>query len=546
MSALRTTDASSWSSCHEMKIGLALSGGGFRAASFHLGVLKRLEELGVLPRVAVVSTVSGGAIVGAFYALRCATRGDGTPGSYSIRELIDELRPKLTRNLRGRALFGRPDHALRTAVSFAIPSVRRMPLVVDALDDLFYGGHRLSELPGWILINATNLRTGKAWKFLRDRAGDYLAGATDKTAEIRVAEAVGASAAYPVLVDPYPFRSRWQDLRADLLDEDRWQRPVGRSATDFSRWRRRYGKPSGEVTFPLVDGGVYDNEGLNGLRGAGVTHAILSNASPPEGDLARGGTLHTLEQAIDVMHARLGAVTRQVAHEMTHAVHPNEARGSLRNLAAAIRHAAQDAPEVGDRLISLASRVESAADVGWPPRGHQFSATAQVLLHSTAVARNESAQYEDALDVPVEERGLAEALVEEIARVRTDLDALEPDVFDLLLAQGYFVADSYLKTGIPHVVRDCSEGRDPASRALRPAWEWALKAIEHANAHPAHTASILRTAGRTAKLWGRCETNTLKVWLAMSAILAAAMLLGALAATYVVLSRWVPWPYWRP
>lgn len=510
-----------------LKIGLALSGGGFRAASFHLGVLKRLEELGVLPRVAVVSTVSGGAVVGALYALRCATRGDGTPGSYSIRELIDELRPKLTRNLRGRALFGRPDHALRTVVSFAIPSVRRMPLIVDALDDLLYGGHRLSELPPWILINATNLRTGKAWKFLRDRAGDYLAGATDKTAEIRVADAVGASAAYPVLVDPYPFRTRWEDLRADLLDEDRWQRPTARSPMDFSRWRKRYGKPSGAVTFPLVDGGVYDNEGLNGLRGASVTHAILSDASPPEGDLSRQSPLHALAQTVDVMHARLGATTRQLAHEITHGIHPNDARAALLTISEELETAAQGAPVIGETLAGLAERVRAAAAVGWPPRGHQFTATAQVLLHSSAVARNVSAQYEEPLDVPAEERGLQESLVEEISRVRTDLDALEPEVFDLLVAQGYFVADAYLKTAMPDVVRDCSE-HEPAARELRPAWDWALETIEKANAHPEHTSLLLRRAARRPKLWGRCERPALGVRLLISS------LAGAIAGIVIV------------
>jgi NTE family protein len=48
------------------RIALALSGGGFRASIFHLGVLKRLAELGWLPRVDALSTVSGGSIIGAF------------------------------------------------------------------------------------------------------------------------------------------------------------------------------------------------------------------------------------------------------------------------------------------------------------------------------------------------------------------------------------------------------------------------------------------------------------------------------------------------
>lgn len=48
------------------RVGLALSGGGFRAALFHAGVLEELEELQVQPRV--MSSVSGGSIIGAFYA----------------------------------------------------------------------------------------------------------------------------------------------------------------------------------------------------------------------------------------------------------------------------------------------------------------------------------------------------------------------------------------------------------------------------------------------------------------------------------------------
>ena len=233
--------------------------------------------------------------------------------------------------------------------------------------------------------------------------------------------------------------------------------------TDFSRWRKRYGKPSGEVTFPLVDGGVYDNEGLNGLRGASVTHAILSDASPPEGDLSHQSALHALAQTVDVMHARLGATTRQLAHEITHGIHPNDARAARLTISEELGRAAQGVPEIGETLARLAERVRASAAVGWPPRGHQFNATAQVLLHSSAVARNVSSKYEEPLDVPAEERGLQEPLVEEISRVRTDLDALEPEVFDLLVAQGYFVADAYLKTGVPDMVRECS-GHEPAAR----------------------------------------------------------------------------------
>src|SRR5437899_5096963 len=47
------------------KIGLALSGGGFRATLFHLGVVAAFRQLGRLKEVGVVSCVSGGSIIGA-------------------------------------------------------------------------------------------------------------------------------------------------------------------------------------------------------------------------------------------------------------------------------------------------------------------------------------------------------------------------------------------------------------------------------------------------------------------------------------------------
>ena len=52
-----------------MKIGLALSGGGYRAAAYHMGTLNALNKLGILSKVDVISSVSGGSIIAAYYAL---------------------------------------------------------------------------------------------------------------------------------------------------------------------------------------------------------------------------------------------------------------------------------------------------------------------------------------------------------------------------------------------------------------------------------------------------------------------------------------------
>src|SRR5438445_13233239 len=50
------------------QIALCLSGGGYRAALFHLGVIRRLNELGLLSRVNAISSVSGGSILSACLA----------------------------------------------------------------------------------------------------------------------------------------------------------------------------------------------------------------------------------------------------------------------------------------------------------------------------------------------------------------------------------------------------------------------------------------------------------------------------------------------
>lgn len=51
------------------KIGLALSGGGYRAAAYHIGTLRALDRLGILDNIDVISSVSGGSITSAYYAL---------------------------------------------------------------------------------------------------------------------------------------------------------------------------------------------------------------------------------------------------------------------------------------------------------------------------------------------------------------------------------------------------------------------------------------------------------------------------------------------
>src|SRR5438477_323991 len=63
------------------RIGLALSGGGFRASLYHLGLVRFLRDAGLLPRVTHVTSVSGGSVLAAHLALNW-DRYAGSPGEF--------------------------------------------------------------------------------------------------------------------------------------------------------------------------------------------------------------------------------------------------------------------------------------------------------------------------------------------------------------------------------------------------------------------------------------------------------------------------------
>jgi len=73
-------------------VGLAISGGGIRSATFGLGVLERLREIDLLRRVDYLSTVSGGGYIGAWLLgnVRRTRYWLGKPTSW--KESIDHLR----------------------------------------------------------------------------------------------------------------------------------------------------------------------------------------------------------------------------------------------------------------------------------------------------------------------------------------------------------------------------------------------------------------------------------------------------------------------
>src|SRR5438128_2694055 len=75
-------------------IALCLSGGGYRAMLFHLGALWRLNEFGLLRKLARVSSVSGGSITAAVLGLHWRKLGFGSNGTATrfIEEVVEPVR----------------------------------------------------------------------------------------------------------------------------------------------------------------------------------------------------------------------------------------------------------------------------------------------------------------------------------------------------------------------------------------------------------------------------------------------------------------------
>ena len=245
-------------------IGLALSGGGMRATVFHLGVLQRLAADGLLERVTFLSTVSGGSIaVSLVYALS----NWEWPSS---NDYIQQVLPEASRLLTSRSL--QRDYVTRRLTRPWLLPGGGAKLLSESLRSAFGIDAVVADLPTeprWV-INATTYETGKNWRFMPQRMGDYVLGYVAKP-NISVAEAVAASAAYPGLIGPLVLKTSdfaWSSYIDGALTPS--------LAPDFAKVH-------------LWDGGIYDNLGVEALFKPGggnyyrdeYTFLIVSDASAP-------------------------------------------------------------------------------------------------------------------------------------------------------------------------------------------------------------------------------------------------------------------------
>ena len=223
---------------------LCLSGGGYRAALFHLGALRRLNELGILAQVDTLTSVSGGAIFAAQLATHLTRQPDAWPAGGRRGRRLGGGSRSADAGLRGAATSGR---GLRFAASHPFRWFDRNA-AIEALAQRYAAGPapgRLDELPAQprFVFCASDMRFREQWVFdSAGRIGSRAAGSFSPSAEWTLARAVAASSCVPG-----PFRAmRVRDSVEDL-------REGAYTGSDRERLVR---------TIDLADGGVYDNLGI--------------------------------------------------------------------------------------------------------------------------------------------------------------------------------------------------------------------------------------------------------------------------------------------
>ena len=305
-------------------IGLALSGGGSRAIAFHLGCLRALNDLRILDRVNVLSTISGGSIIGAYYAYTPTKTFEEFESDIIAflragfqQKIFEELvKPQNFLPCLGNFIITHYQEAasfLYKKLSFSNedlswPLTQRFPSRTDMLHKVL----QRDVLPGInmssarrqdieVVIGACELRTGSAFRFGNQRSGGWRHGEMVNW-DVDVAFAAAASAAYPIFLPA--FDRTWSFQKNGFMKEHR---------------------------VLLTDGGVYDNLGVQVLepgRNQNVSihtypcdYLIVCNAGHGQesGVNIPSGSLPRVAKSFEVVHRRVQDSTMNRLHHLIEA-----------------------------------------------------------------------------------------------------------------------------------------------------------------------------------------------------------------------------------
>jgi NTE family protein len=210
---------------------------------YHVGALRRLNELGLLNVVDRFSSVSGGSITAAVLALNWGALSFDQSGVAQRFDLVE------------RILF---DLAARTidwqsAVVGVAPGTTGAHQLAWRYRRLLFGKATLQDLPERprFVFNTTNMATGNLIRWSNAYAADYSVGRIDRPM-LGLAEVVAASSAFPPILSPLRIAPP-----GPILDHTTGI-PCGNPPSRL--W--------------LTDGGVYDNLGMQSVQSF---HTVLAS-----------------------------------------------------------------------------------------------------------------------------------------------------------------------------------------------------------------------------------------------------------------------------
>ncbi|MEM6898239.1 MAG: patatin-like phospholipase family protein [Pseudomonadota bacterium] len=269
----------------EVGIGLAMSGGGYRAMLFHLGGLWRLQELDLLKAIDRFSSVSGGAITSAKLGLEWDRIGSTSDFKERV---VGPIRSLASKTIDRGSIIG--------GVLFSGSAADR---ISSHYAERLFGSATLQDLPDQprFIFNATNVETGLLWRFSKPYMGEYSIGRVSNPS-VSLADAVTASSAFPPVLSPFIL-----DVEPDEFDLA--------DGVELDPFRSE---------IMLTDGGVYDNLGLETVVKRYQTVLVsdaggaISRDHSPASDWAR----HT-RRVLDIIHAQAASQRKRRLIEMMQA-----------------------------------------------------------------------------------------------------------------------------------------------------------------------------------------------------------------------------------
>lgn len=518
------------SSLFHGKLGLALSGGGFRAAFFHIGVLARLAELDLLRHVHVLSCVSGGSIVGTHYYLEVRKllqeKWDLEDPSAEIPRPGEEVIEKqdyveIVERVAKNFLAG-VERNLRTRVAGSFlgnlkmafwPGYSRTNRLGELLEKEIYSRvddgssltryldelliqprgkqHFVPKNENWrrrnkvpmLVLNATSLNTGHSWQF----TGTWMGESPFSTDE--------------EIDGNWRFRRMWYAEAPEAYQPSggkkriRLGTAVGASACVPGIFEpivltELYPKESEnetlkEMNVRLVDGGVHDNQGIASLLEQDCSVIIVSDASgqmTSQNDPG-GGILGPLLRTNSVLMERV----RQAQFQ--------DLKGRLR------------AGLLKKLMVVHLKKGLLVDPIDWK-------------------------ECEEPPDIPLRRRsdlleyGVLREVQQLLAGVRTDLDSFTEVEADALMASGYLMASTY--------ARDL-EGFPMADLKAEDRGNWSFLRIEKPLFTRGESASAQK---RVVRMLSVASQKAFKIWSLSPPLKGLAFLLAGLL---MVAFGWLWW-----